>query len=53
VQSSDGHDAARQSLERARARWLDLAAWGVDGICTNYPAEVERTLASLPQAASA
>jgi glycerophosphoryl diester phosphodiesterase len=29
-------------LDLARQRWLQLAAWGVDGICTDWPKELAR-----------
>jgi glycerophosphoryl diester phosphodiesterase len=65
VVSSDVHDDAGgadrsrrsdrsdRSLDRARARWAELVSYGVDGICTNYPAALEQSLADVPQAASA
>ena len=30
------------------ARWTQFAAWGVDGICTDYPARAARMLATGP-----
>ena len=37
-------DLHRFPIERARERWLDFCNWGVDGICTDYPADLERVL---------
>jgi glycerophosphoryl diester phosphodiesterase len=37
-----------QRLELARRRWLDFVAWGVDGICTDYPAHLQALLDSSP-----
>ena len=31
-------------IGQSRARWLDFYAWGVDGICTDYPADLARVL---------
>jgi glycerophosphoryl diester phosphodiesterase len=36
----------RFPLDRARARWTDFIEWGVDAICTDYPAELARTIAA-------
>jgi glycerophosphoryl diester phosphodiesterase len=36
------------SLHKARARWMQFHDWGVDGICTDYPALLARTLAEAP-----
>lgn len=33
------------SLSDARARWAAFAGWGVDGICTDHPAELQVLLA--------
>jgi glycerophosphoryl diester phosphodiesterase len=44
VVSPDLHGA---SLAEARNRWLDFCHWGVDGICTDYPMELERMLPVL------
>jgi glycerophosphoryl diester phosphodiesterase len=33
------------SMNDTRKRWLQFRDWGVDGICTDYPAELERVLA--------
>jgi glycerophosphoryl diester phosphodiesterase len=33
------------SLGQARSRWIDFIQWGVDGVCTDYPDALERTLA--------
>jgi hypothetical protein len=41
-------DLHGQSAEACRNRWLDFIRWGVDGICTDYPAAlayVSRALA--------
>jgi len=32
-------------LEAAEARWRDFAAWGVDGICTDWPARLAARIA--------
>lgn len=32
------------SLEISRRRWSDFISWGVDGICTDYPAVLEEDL---------
>jgi hypothetical protein len=48
-----GADRSDRVLDRARARWAELIAYGVNGICTNYPAALEQSLADVPQAASA
>jgi glycerophosphoryl diester phosphodiesterase len=37
---------------QSRARWLDFIAWGVDGICTDYPAALERLLTAPAQEAA-
>lgn len=34
-------------LEDAQRRWADFARWGVDGICTDYPAQLEASGAAL------
>lgn len=39
--SPDLHGA---SLSVSGRRWLDFIAWGVDGICTDYPEELARVL---------
>jgi hypothetical protein len=50
---ADGPDRSGRSLDRARARWAEIVSYGVDGICTNYPAALEHVLAAVPQAVSA
>lgn len=35
-------------LEAARQRWRDFVAWGVDGICTDYAAELDSVLGMTP-----
>ena len=35
------------TLERAQRRWIDFFTWNVDGICTDYPAELQTALARL------
>jgi glycerophosphoryl diester phosphodiesterase len=50
---ADGPDRSGRSLDRARARWGEIVSYGVDGICTNYPAALEHVLAAVPQAVSA
>jgi len=37
-------DLHGSSLERSRARWAQFNAWGVDGICTDYPVELREYL---------
>lgn len=34
------------SLEMSRQRWNEIISWGVDGICTDYPAALEEVLLS-------
>jgi hypothetical protein len=58
VASSDLHDAAStrgsdDARARARTQWARLLRYGIDGICTNDPAALERMLADLPEAVSA
>ncbi len=40
-------DLHRASLDVSRRRWLDFIEWGVDGICTDYPSALSRTLRTL------
>jgi hypothetical protein len=42
--SPDLHGATYQS---ARSRWMDFIDYGVDGICTDYPAALDRLLRTL------
>ena len=35
------------TLDQAQRRWIDLRNWNVDGICTDYPAELQAVLARL------
>jgi hypothetical protein len=42
--SPDLHGA---TCETSRARWMDFIDWGVDGICTDYPAALDRLLRTL------
>lgn len=37
-------DLHGSSLDRSRARWAQFNAWGVDGICTDYPVELREYL---------
>jgi glycerophosphoryl diester phosphodiesterase len=37
-------------LAAARSRWIDLVGWGADGICTDFPAELERVLRTAVEA---
>jgi glycerophosphoryl diester phosphodiesterase len=39
-------DLHRFPLERARARWAEFIDWGVDAICTDYPAELAHAIAA-------
>jgi glycerophosphoryl diester phosphodiesterase len=32
------------SIDEARRRWVDFTHWGVHGICTDYPADLEHVL---------
>jgi glycerophosphoryl diester phosphodiesterase len=48
--SPDLHGA---SAEDTRARWSDFIRWGVDGICTDYPAALARVLKSVEQETAA
>ena len=41
------------SLEVARARWVDFFDWGVDGICTDYPAALDAFRAAADREAVA
>jgi glycerophosphoryl diester phosphodiesterase len=34
-------------VEQAQRRWIDFFNWNVDGICTDYPAELQTALARL------
>jgi hypothetical protein len=34
-------DLHGRSLRHAQSRWTDFVAWGVDAICTDYPAALE------------
>jgi len=40
-------DLHKHSFEATRARWLDFIRWGVDGICTDYPAALDRLLKAV------
>ncbi len=42
-------DLHGRSLAASIARWHQFVAWGVHGICTDYPAELERVLAAVPE----
>ena len=46
----DLHGAA---FDRTRARCVEFARWGVDAVCTDYPASVQRVLGDLPMGAAA
>jgi glycerophosphoryl diester phosphodiesterase len=46
-------DLHRFSIARARARWLDFARWGVDGICTDYPDDLAGVFDEILQGVSA
>ena len=35
------------TLAQAQRRWIDFFNWNVDGICTDYPAELQTALARL------
>ena len=37
------------SLDRSRGRWAQFNAWGVDGICTDYPVELREYLNGVMQ----
>ena len=37
----------RETPEALRARWAELLAWGVDGICTDFPVALRSTLEGL------
>jgi glycerophosphoryl diester phosphodiesterase len=39
--------------EDTRARWMDFIQWGVDGICTDYPAALAYVLRTAGQEAAA
>ena len=40
-------DLHRHSLRDTRDRWDDFIRWGVDGVCTDYPAALEERLVGL------
>jgi glycerophosphoryl diester phosphodiesterase len=40
-------DLHGRTLEQAQRRWIDFFNWNVDGICTDYPAELQTALARL------
>jgi glycerophosphoryl diester phosphodiesterase len=42
-------DLHGHSLDRSRARWAQFNAWGVDGICTDYPVELREYLNGVMQ----
>jgi glycerophosphoryl diester phosphodiesterase len=42
--SPDLHGA---TCETSRSRWMEFIEWGVDGICTDYPAALDRVLRTL------
>jgi glycerophosphoryl diester phosphodiesterase len=42
-------DLHGRSFEATRARWMDFISWGVDGICTDYPAALDRLLRAAPR----
>lgn len=42
-------DLHGRSVEAAQARWTDFISWGVDGICTDYPAALDRFLRAVPR----
>lgn len=46
-------DLRGRSFEETRARWLNFINWGVDGICTNYPAALDRFMQDLLRNAAA
>jgi glycerophosphoryl diester phosphodiesterase len=46
-------DLHRHSFEATRARWLDFIRWGVDGICTDYPAALDRLLKAVARETAA
>lgn len=46
-------DLRGRSFEETRARWLNFISWGVDGICTNYPAALDRFQKSVARHAAA
>ena len=48
--SPDLHGA---TYESARSRWMDFIDWGVDGICTDYPAALDRLLRTLSEVQAA
>ena len=48
--SPDLHGA---SFEQTRTRWKDFIRWGVDGICTDYPAALDRYTKHVQREAAA
>jgi glycerophosphoryl diester phosphodiesterase len=40
------------SFQQARKRWLDFIQWGVDGICTDYPAALDSLLRTCEREAA-
>jgi len=41
------------SFGHTRARWFDFIRWGVDGICTDYPAALDRYAKAIEREAAA
>ena len=46
-------DLRGRSFEETRARWLNFINWGMDGICTNYPAALDRFMKAVTRHAAA
>ena len=40
------------TFQQARRRWLDFIQWGVDGICTDYPAALDSLLRTFQREAA-
>jgi hypothetical protein len=45
-------DLHGKSAADCRRRWLEFIRWGVDGICTDYPAALARVSRAMPEVAA-
>lgn len=45
-------DLHRASYQAARSRWMEFLDYGVDGICTDYPAALDRLLRTVSEKAA-
>jgi glycerophosphoryl diester phosphodiesterase len=46
-------DVHGRPAETTRARWMDFIRWGIDGICTDYPAALAYVLRAVGRKAAA